>query len=431
LDLSKTGPATAYEGDLVNYSFVLDGSLAAYGAQQVTLYDTLPPELAFRGPGPIQPENYPSNAYWRLTDDPMVIARGPFDVPPGGSLAVALDVEVRYGTQGNTVVNQASLTALNMSYTAQAQASLSVLTGLAPSRTPSPTFSPSPSFTESPTDTPTISPTPYNGSPTSSPTHSPTATMTDVVPVLVLSNVLQTDLEQVYVGKTISFTVTLDNVAGIGATNIELQVMRDLTSLNAVVAEAGAFPAGPQTGSGTNAWFWVDDDNKPTSPWRRGPYFGIPVGSSRTADLYYALLPSAAGRTLTCEVKVYSNGAFTGVSAYAAVPVKLYTPVSQVTDTPTPTPTPIVGVGQIAAYPQPARDTLSFDYWAPPGAGDELLLEVYNVRFQKVAVVRDRALRGVLQSTRINVSGLAAGVYVVRARLGDYSFPLSKFGIAR
>jgi hypothetical protein len=130
-------------------------------------------------------------------------------------------------------------------------------------------------------------------------------------------------------------------------------------------------------------------------------------------------------------VRLYIGGNDTGVTASVSVPVPLHTPTPAVPSTPTITPTPIVATGRMAAYPQPAKDRVCFDYIAPAGTEADLTLELYNLAFQKVAEIVDRAQAGVLQTTCADLSGLAPGLYLVRARQGSYRYPTLKFGIVR
>jgi hypothetical protein len=143
------------------------------------------------------------------------------------------------------------------------------------------------------------------------------------------------------------------------------------------------------------------------------------------------VLAAAAGQTLTTAVSLYVNNVAMNVTHSVSVVVPLYTPTSNVTDTPTITPTPIVKTGEIAAYPQPANTRICFDYTAPLGNDGEFELFIYNLAFQLVGTVRDQGASGRLQTSCVNIDGLAPGLYLYRARQGDFKFPPGRFGVSR
>jgi hypothetical protein len=207
--------------------------------------------------------------------------------------------------------------------------------------------------------------------------------------------------------------------------------MRDVGSNNLATDEDPNFPA-LQNAESVNAWYLVNDDARSSSEWKRGPYDNVYAGYQQgNIPLQFTLKDSAAGATISTRVRILVNGTAIGVSATVNVVVPLYTPTPAVPNTPTITPTPIVSEGHMAAYPQPARDRVCFDYIAPAGAGSELRIQIFNLAFQKVADLKDTAADGVLQTTCADFSALAPGLYLARAVQGNYSYPAIKFGIVR
>jgi hypothetical protein len=233
-----------------------------------------------------------------------------------------------------------------------------------------------------------------------------------------------------YVGQSVSFTVGFGNTGTLQALNVSLQVSRDLASGNLGTQSDPVDP--PQVfGSGISAWYLVNSDAPQGSDWQRGPWGNAYSGfDSGPQLLRFKVGAAAAGTTLSTQVRVLWSGRVID-SAVADHWVLVSTPVALISPTPTLSPTPIVAEGRIAAYPQPARGRTCFDYQAPAGHGGALTLELYNLGFQKVAQVRDVAIGGALQTSCVDLSGLAPGLYVVRASLGDYRFPTFKLAVAR
>jgi hypothetical protein len=448
LSLSKTEPANVYEGQSLDYSYTISDDPAAGPAYNVTLYETLPAQLIYNGPGSLQYEGYSGNDQWRHTSVTGLIALGPFNLQPGDAINLDLFTTVRYNTAPGTVSNTAYATADRLAAAPTAFAAVPILVGIAPTRTITPTFSVSPTFSSSPTpnmtqtdavlsQTPTktvtltltysSTPTP-NGTFTSSPTPVPG-------PTLSLSMVLDTDPASIYVGQDVSFTVSVLNAVGAAnARDLVLKAMRDLGSNNAKVSEvqnqtASTWP-GSLSGAPQGTWVWSDPSNQPASDWY-DYYPNTSAGSGHTIPLWYHVLPAAAGSTLTSQIVVQVNGQPYGLSTTVNVVVPLYTPTANITNTPTITPTPAAGMGQIVAYPQPAVNNLCFEYQAPSGNDGKFDLFIYNVAFQLVGEVKDQAVSGIVQKSCVDISRMAPGVYFYRASLGAYSFPPGRFGVAR
>ena len=415
----------------MDLGLVLDNSAGAGPAEGVYVRVSLPAGVSFAGPDSLAPYGYSANDRWAEPSffDSDAVRRGPYTVPAGSTLNVPLTVQL----QNNVSSGLLQLPVLaEQGQAAATTLPLTINSGLAPSRTPTPSFTVSPTFSVSPTPTSTITVTAFAGTPTSTPLPTFTATPTTQPPNLIASVALASDPALFYVDRAVSFTVSVQNLAGPVANDVRIYAVRDVDSGNLATEEDPAFPV-LQNGESTVAWYYVNDDQRNTTDWKRGPYNSILAGSAVTPvpGLNFKLRDSAAGQTITTLVKLYIGGNFTGVSASTSVLVPLYTPTPAVPNTPTITPTPIVGVGRMAAYPQPAHDRSCFDYIAPMGAGGDLTLEVYNLAFQKVAQIKDHAMDGVLQTTCVDISGIAPGLYFVRAQQGSYQYPALKFGIVR
>jgi hypothetical protein len=89
----------------------------------------------------------------------------------------------------------------------------------------------------------------------------------------------------------------------------------------------------------------------------------------------------------------------------------------------------VVSEGKIVTYPQPAKDTMCFAYHA--ATGGKLEITMYNSAFQLVGRVQDTAVGGMMETSCVDISGMAPGVYFYKAKVGDSAFPMQQFGIAR
>jgi hypothetical protein len=151
--------------------------------------------------------------------------------------------------------------------------------------------------------------------------------------------------------------------------------------------------------------------------------FNLTPGLTRTAYVY-ALPYYAAGQTVTAQVSLRS--ATWPQTAVAQAQTYILSGIP--TQTPNvPTPTPVVAQGKIVTYPQPAKDKMCFAYYAPAAGAVEIV--VYNAAFQVVARVKDTAVGGAMETSCIDVTGFANGVYYYKAKAGDFSFGLQNFGI--
>lgn len=443
LSLSVSAPVNAYLQQDVAQSFSLSNDVSGGPALQVMIYDSVPAQFRYTGPGFLELSNYPANDKWKRTAYDNLVVRGPFTVSPGGVLSLELDATIQT-LSGGTALQSAWVSAFALPAPVSAAASTSLLPGQAPSKTITQTFtdsptalgtltatrsstaSPSPSITVTSTKTP-------NGTFTISPTL--TVTMTPVAqPTLIITMVVNTAANQIYVGKDVSIDITVSNLPGSPVAKfLELRADRDLPAnartgqvpgFNALQAPLNLLYYDP------NVWYW-HDDNHPQAQWVRIYKNNVLGGDSRSAQLVYRVLPSAAGLTLTSRIQLLVNSVPINLSAAVDVVVPLYTPTSNITDTPTITPTPIAKIGEIVAYPQPAKDKICFDYIAPAGNGGDFQMYVYNLAFQLVATVKDQGSSGGLQTTCVNIDGLAPGLYVYRARQGDFKFPPGRFGVLR
>jgi hypothetical protein len=441
LSLSLAVAPSAYLQDVLDQSFVVSNGPGA-PALQVTLYSSLPSNLAFAGPGRLQLGNYAANDQWRRTAQDGIVARGPFDIAPGASLSLDLFATVR-SLSPSPAAQAAWLSAFFLPAGVTATASTALLQGQAPSKTVTPSFTDSPTalgtftstFTLSPTPTPSATPTPTITAPgTFTATPSSTATLTPVaVPTLIVTMVLETDPSQIYVGRDVSITVSVSSTLSSPLGRfLEIRAMRDEPG-NLRTGQSPGFLAHQAPFSfvyyDPTVWYW-HDDNHPAASWVR-VYQSLAAGQLKSAVLTYRVLPGAAGTTLTTSVNLFVNSVGLGVSDSVKVVVPQYTPTSNITDTPTITPTPIVKTGEIAAYPQPASTKLCFDYTAPAGNDGDFEMLIYNLAFQLVGTVKDHGVSGRLQTSCVNIEGLAPGLYVYKARQGEFHFPPGRFGVLR
>jgi hypothetical protein len=205
--------------------------------------------------------------------------------------------------------------------------------------------------------------------------------------------------------------------SGIGANN-ELNAFYETCNLSTCL--------GPEEEPDSYQWSYVNNSDSILST---GPFALAPgTAVQRTA---YAFVESNNLNTTVTSQAVISSAAF-GVSATASLNTYVYAIQPSPTPFPTlapPTPTPVAFEGHTAAYPQPASDHLCIAYFAPHGG--PLSIEVYNLAFKRVALITDQAQGGMMETACVGISQLAPGVYLYRAKVGDYVFPLDKFGVMR
>lgn len=125
----------------------------------------------------------------------------------------------------------------------------------------------------------------------------------------------------------------------------------------------------------------------------------------------------------------------TSTSTFTATPTSTRTPTytvsptitqtSTVTTTATPTGTPtasatltalVIGDKEVLAYPAPARGNEVWFYYLADGPG-KAQIEIYNVVGEKVAMLEVPVAAAGYQTTRWDISHLAPGVYVYKAKL--------------
>ena len=74
---------------------------------------------------------------------------------------------------------------------------------------------------------------------------------------------------------------------------------------------------------------------------------------------------------------------------------------------------------------------IAYRFQLKGGEGGRLSIKIYNIAVQLVAEIDDSAAGGVYESSCVDISGIAPGVYLYKASAGNYSFPMGQFGIAR
>jgi uncharacterized repeat protein (TIGR01451 family) len=152
--------------------------------------------------------------------------------------------------------------------------------------------------------------------------------------------------------------------------------------------------------------------------------FSLLPGQSVSKEVYAFVESNYLNTSITSQA-VLSSATY-GISVSATVSTLIY---AAQPPTPTNTPTPIAGLGHTVAYPQPAKDNLCIAYYAPQGG--PLTIEVYNMAFRRVAVIRDSSQGGQLENTCVDISKLASGLYLYKAKVGDYAFPTARFGVLK
>jgi hypothetical protein len=199
------------------------------------------------------------------------------------------------------------------------------------------------------------------------------------------------------------------------------------TELDSIAAMSLIGLAGP--GNPLANFYWKQLSVFPGPGIATGP-FGLAPGYQVSRQVYAEVEGLHVDQTITSQA-VLSSASF-GIALTATVSTYIYGAQPPPTPIPTPappTPTPIAGLGQIAAYPQPAADSICFAYFAPgPGALD---IEIYNAALQRVAHVTDQARGGQMEQACVGIAKLAPGAYYYRAKVGGFQFPPRQFGVLR
>lgn len=299
-----------------------------------------------------------------------------------------------------------------------------------PTCTPTHTATASPSATPSQTHTATGT---SSGSPTSTVsatnTRSPSATAT-VTPALGPPQpafTLHLDRGDLWFGgNELRYTFSVTNTAGSPVDDLTLVFDSDLNSGN-IGMSVGNSPN--FTGvKGPASWGPVSFVD-PSKGVIMGPML-VNSGASLSFPvrrIFSQVLGPAIDTTITARAVLSSAGFGFAITRTVSSYIRAMAPSP--TPQPSITSTPIAFMGQMACYPQPARDQLCFGYQAP--AGGELRIRIYNIAMQLVAELKDSSQGGFLERSCADVSGIAPGVYFYRATAGGYAFPLGQFGIAR
>ena len=195
--------------------------------------------------------------------------------------------------------------------------------------------------------------------------------------------------------------------------NTELNVPNGMTDVGFGVGDAGWKPEDILLGESEHLRQYGGGD---------GALYGGCWESLVSRAIFAEVENSSVGQTITSQA-VLSSRSY-GISISSTVQTYIFSGPS-----PTPVNTPVAGSGKIVAYPQPARDTICFGYNSPKGG--KVSIYIYNAAFQIVGHVTDNAAGNSFQQSCVPVAKLATGVYLYRANVGGFDFPLSEFGVAR
>jgi uncharacterized repeat protein (TIGR01451 family) len=281
-----------------------------------------------------------------------------------------------------------------------------------------PTSTPSPTATASPTPIATASPTPALGP-----------------PQLALSIVRDDGLAWPTYGQNdLHFTISFQSLscACQTATDLIMTVQSDLEHGNAELDMIQGFYdfdpyalGGP--GDPLSPRYWKQVNAFVSNGVTRGRYSLSPTAALKSS-VFARVQPDYVDQTVTS--KVVLSSVLYGLAVSATVQTYLSAgPPPTLTPTQTPAATPVAALGKIAAYPQPAVDTICFGYTPPQGG--ELKIAVYNAAFQLVAEVSENVQAGQFQQSCVGIGPLSPGIYVYKAKVGDFSFPTSQFGVLR
>ncbi len=282
----------------------------------------------------------------------------------------------------------------------------------------------------------TTSPTP-SATPSSTPTPSATPTPTMALSPPILSVSMVRDQGQPWPSgglQNLGFSITFKTLpcpTCFQATDLVLTFHSDRnygnTELDAVAAMSKIGLAGP--GNPMANFYWKQLNIGPATGLATG-LFGPAPGFEVSRQVFAEVMSHHCGETITTMAVLSSAAHAVAVSATVDTFIHCQQPSPTPIPTPAPpTPTPVAGLGQIVAYPQPARDSLCFAYHAP-GAG-ALEIEVFDAALRRVARVSDQALGGGLEKACVDVSRLAPGSYIYRAKVGGFAFPAQQFGVLR
>jgi uncharacterized repeat protein (TIGR01451 family) len=426
-------------GDRITYVLAVSNSGDA-GAGSVVLWDTVDPATTFLSGSPA-PNGISGNVVsWNLG----TLASG---------ASQSFTFTVSYAATGQSVTNRGAASAalvaevdsntVNVGFVVAATAT--------PTRTasPTPTASPSATGTETPLDTatatasetpsvtdsatPSASPT---GTASSTATATPTPTM--AIPMPTISVALLPILGDPWFGgaQAFRYKVAISSAAGSYRTitdfvvhfNSDIStapVLNDFMGIQAFnVALNG--PASPNV---MNRWRLCGTDDG------AGVEILAPMvapGDTNKATMAYIFTgvnQNGQGNTITAQAVVYSaamDASFTATLDTYVLPVA---PPPTPAVAASPSPTPLAGEGKIICYPQPAKDNLCFAYHA--AVGGELEITLYNAAFKLIGRIEDRSLGGRLETSCLDISALAPGVYFYQAKVGAFAFPMQQFGIAR
>jgi uncharacterized repeat protein (TIGR01451 family) len=402
------GESVAYALSLTN-----TGTMALTGLE---LWDTLPANLAYASSSP--------NAV--VNGNVLSWAIG--SLSPGASAYVVLNAT--YNGDGNSVANVASAQADQL---LEKQSNISQIGfGVAFTKTSTQTPTSTATITQTSTETPTATSTP-------SVTMSPTPALAP--PQLFVWQYAMTPA--VYSNTDVVYYMGISNAAGCQtAENVELKNFQVGNSIYTTVFVSFtdlvfSYILFKDLTTSTN-WRAMSSLSWPLD---RG-YYTLAGGQSITG-IPVTIRSGSKGLSLTSRVEIAGvNLAGTSVPTavsqavfyvvtYEPSPTPQPTPIYAATSTtvPSASPTPIVTEGKIVAYPQPATDILCLAFQSPKDG--KMVITLYNAAFRPAGRIEAYVLGGRVDKVCNSIQGLAPGVYMYKAKVDDYEFPMGKFGVAR
>ncbi len=407
---SASVASVAVDGDRVTFVLNINNSGLA-SASNVVVSDNLPFNGTYLASSPVGVLSG-SNLSWNVAS-------------LGAGASTAFTFSVSFTGSGTSMSNQASIDCDELNQLDSNTVNIGVgvvfsptatATGT-PSATPSATFSASPTITPTSTQTPTVTPS-FTASPSQTP--QATATATAAPPIYTLTLTRLSPVSPI-VGDEILFRARVDVAPGNYAAVSDAVMHIDADYPGNAFVEVNM--------SSNGAWILQPDNSLDRS-------VGItldpqdPTKLFRQFNFYARYTSDAVLSTVTARFSLVSSQYPTTVSATA----QTILPLAIATPTPaggfsTPTPTPVADSGKIVAYPQPAKAQVCFAYHSALGGKLEIL--VYNNALQLVAKVTDTAVGGSMETSCVDISGLAPGLYTYTAKVGDFNFPIGKLAVAR
>jgi hypothetical protein len=234
----------------------------------------------------------------------------------------------------------------------------------------------------------------------------------------------------------LGFTITFASLSGCACATVSDLVLTFNSDTNYGNTELDMVQGMKNVGLAPSAdllqvYYWKQVNSVYPSAGIQTGKFSLVPGDYPVSRQLYAYVQSYDLNQLITSQAILSSDSL-GYSLTVTADTYIYGLPPTPTPIPSPTATPVAGLGQVVAYPQPARDTVCFNSH-PPSPGP-LEIDVYNAAFERVARVTDPAPTpkgdGTLL-TCVPIGQLPTGVYFYRTKVGAFSFPLSQFGVAR